>query len=551
MKLLKLLFRHSIKAVAISVILSLLAGVSSALLVSQITRALAVQTTVAVLFLFVGLCLFRLACTSLAQYTFVALAEARILELRMTLSRQILATPLRLLEEIGTPRLLSALTEDIIALGAGAFGIASMFTSGAIALGCLGYLAWLSPIMCACVCGFLAIAAASHWAFGRRASSYITKGRVEAGKLARYLRALVDGNKELKLHNDRRDDFLAKELATARGARAQMIRGQLLLTLGHSWVQFLYLVLLGFVVFAWRRLVPGTPEGVLSGCVVTLLVLQSALEVMLALIGQVLRASVALATMESLGLTLSSDAPVRSAPVAAPSPLESIELRGVSHAYRSEEDGRGFVLGPIDLTLRPGEIVFLVGGNGSGKSTLAKLLTGLYTPSAGEVLVNGRPVTDATREAYLQHFSTVFSDFFLFDEVFGVHGPNVEAEAKLYLQKLRLQHKVSFENGRFSTIDLSSGQRKRLALLAAYLEDRPVYVFDEWASDQDPSFKSIFYKALLPELKARGKTVVVISHDDRYFNIADSVFRLEAGKIELWSGTPAAAAGGPFWATRV
>src|SRR5262249_40882734 len=121
--------------------------------------------------------------------------------------------------------------------------------------------------------------------------------------------------------------------------------------------------------------------------------------------------------------------------------------------------------------------------------------------------------------------------FHLFDSLLGMESPGLDAQARRYLSELRLAHKVKVQNGALSTTELSRGQRKRLALLTAYLEDRPLYVFDEWAADQDPQFKEIFYPRLLPELKARGKAVLVISHDDRYFPVADRILRLEDGKL--------------------
>ncbi len=201
------------------------------------------------------------------------------------------------------------------------------------------------------------------------------------------------------------------------------------------------------------------------------------------------------------------------------------------HSYHCEAEDSKFVLGPIDLSFQPGELVFLVGGNGSGKSTLAKILTGLYLPEAGEILLDGKPVDHKNRDQYRQLFSAVFADFYLFDSLIGLRGSDLDAKARQYLKLLHLNHKVSVQNGALSTTAVSQGQRKRLALLTAYLEDRPFYLFDEWASDQDPYFKKIFYTQLLPELKARGKTVLVITHDDRYFDLADRIIKLDYGKI--------------------
>ena len=181
--------------------------------------------------------------------------------------------------------------------------------------------------------------------------------------------------------------------------------------------------------------------------------------------------------------------------------------------------------------MRPGELVFLVGGNGSGKSTLAKIITGLYAPESGEIRLDGKRITDANRDDYRQLFSAVFGDFYLFENLLGLGDGNLDGQAREYLEHLHLDHKVKIRNGELSTTSVSQGQRKRLALLTAYLEDRPFYMFDEWASDQDPYFKNVFYTRLLPELKARGKAVLVISHDDKYFDAADRVIKLDYGKL--------------------
>ena len=175
--------------------------------------------------------------------------------------------------------------------------------------------------------------------------------------------------------------------------------------------------------------------------------------------------------------------------------------------------------------------MFVVGGNGSGKSTFVKLLTGLYQPEAGAINWDGMPITDENRDWYRQQFSVVFADFYLFDRLLGLKFSQQDSQS--YLTQLQLDHKVSLSGQSLSTIALSQGQRKRLALLTAYLEDRSIYVFDEWASDQDPVFKQIFYTQLLPELRNRGKTVIAISHDDHYFDCADRIIKLDYGKVEF------------------
>jgi putative pyoverdin transport system ATP-binding/permease protein len=243
---------------------------------------------------------------------------------------------------------------------------------------------------------------------------------------------------------------------------------------------------------------------------------------------------VALQKVEKLGISLAAS-PAED--VAADRPdrewsFQRLELVRVMHSYHSEKEDSNFILGPISLILHPGELVFLVGGNGSGKSTLAKIITGLYFPEAGEIRLNGKLIGNRNRDDYRQMFSAVFADFCLFDTLLGLNAPNLDTRAREYLTQFHLNHKVKIENGNLSTTSVSQGQRKRLALLTAYLEDRPIYLFDEWASDQDPQFKAVFYTELLPELKARGKTVLVITHDDKYFHLADRILKLEDGRLD-------------------
>ena len=234
--------------------------------------------------------------------------------------------------------------------------------------------------------------------------------------------------------------------------------------------------------------------------------------------------------MNKLGLSLTADVDQVSQHD-SPAVAEEIRLHEVAFRYASEDGSEFFSVGPLTLTLPPGRIVFIVGGNGSGKSTFAKILTGLYPPSSGTISVGDRIVQDSDRDDYRQRFAAVFADFHLFETLLGIEDTNVDSAAAELLERLQLSHKVSVTGGAFSTLDLSTGQRKRLALLTAYLEDRPFYLFDEWAADQDPTFKHIFYFNILLDLRSRGKTVFVITHDDRYFHVADRIIKLDFGNV--------------------
>jgi ABC-type siderophore export system fused ATPase/permease subunit len=210
--------------------------------------------------------------------------------------------------------------------------------------------------------------------------------------------------------------------------------------------------------------------------------------------------------------------------------FEKIELKGVEFVFGEEIAGESFHLGPVDFSLRRGEIVFVIGGNGSGKTVLMRVLTALYHQSAGEIAYNGATLQSADRQAYREQFSTVFSDFHLFRELLGLEGvPQSRVDA--WLDRLDLKGKTRYADGEFSSVELSAGQRKRLAFAVAMLEDRPIYVLDEFGAEQDPGHRRSFYREILPALRDSGKTVVVVTHDDAYFDAADRVIRMDFGRI--------------------
>lgn len=303
--------------------------------------------------------------------------------------------------------------------------------------------------------------------------------------------------------------------------------------------------LIGLLLFAAPSIMRLSIES-LTGYVFAALYMMTPVWVIIGSVPTFARGQVSLDKVQELGASLEPPPPVaKSTPVVpagaaaalpdAPATLH-LEISRVMFAYPDQlARGNHFVLGPVDFALRNGEVVFVTGGNGSGKSTFVKLLVGLYAPQSGEIRLNGQLIDDSNRHTYREHFSVVFSDYYLFDNLLGLKRPDLDADVRKYLVQLQMDHKVKVEDGRFSTIALSQGQRKRLALLTAYLENRPIYVFDEWAADQDPAYRRVFYEQLLPELKARGKCVVVITHDDRFFHLGDRVVKFDSGQlIESW-----------------
>lgn len=535
MKIIKFLVRSSPRVVLVAIIAGLIAGISNTGLLALINTTLnqTGTSTARLVWLFVGLGAVMLISRCASSIALARLARGAIVDVRMKLCRRIIAAPLRQLEELGAPRLMATLTDDVPTISFALTTIPIVCMHFAVVVTCLIYLAWLSWTVFIGVVIFMMFGAFSYYLPSTRAMRYMVATRQGWDVLSKHLQALTQGTKELKLHHQRREAFFRESLeATSEDVRRNGMKGDKIYAAISAWGQLLAFVLIGVLLFAAPAL-GQIDRQTLTGYTLVVLYMMTPLEVLLNMIPGFGRANIALRTIEELGFSLEAGASEAvDSTVSERASYKSLELRNVSHAYRREGTDESFVFGPVDLSFSPAEVVFLVGGNGSGKTTLAKLLTGLYIPEAGEVLLDGEPITDETRDNYRQLFSTVFSDFYLFETLLGLEKPDLDAQSRHYLANLELEHKVQVKDGKLSTLELSLGQRKRLALLTAYLEDRPFYVFDEWAADQDPHFKEFFYLQLLPELKAKGKTVLVISHDDRYYYMGDRIVKLDYGQID-------------------
>lgn len=527
--------RNSKPTVILAVILGICSGAANIGLLAVINMGLTAggPPKGMLIGLFVALCICVLVLEILSQLILIRLGQKAIYELRTQLCRQIFRLPLRRLEEIGPHRLLAVLTEDVVTVTNFIMFIPTLCISIVIVIGCLVYLSWLSWMVILMMFGFMIVGISSYQLLLKRAAVYMALAREQSDMLVKHFKTLTEGNKELKLHHSRSEAFFSDLLqAAAASFRRYNVLGMSVYAVAGSYGQILFLILIGLLVFGLSAFAQ-VELHVVTGCALTVLFMRGPLQTILNVLPNLGRANIALNKVQSLGLSMAeSSEPPPVGPVEAQPAFERLELDGITHTYHSENGDSKFSLGPLGLTLHPGEFVFMSGGNGSGKTTLGKLLMGLYVPESGSIRLNGQLITDETRDYYRQHFSAVFSDFYLFESLLGLEGEGLDSRAESYLRLLQLDHKIQVRDGKLSTTELSQGQRKRLALLTAYLEDRPIYVFDEWAADQDPYFKDIFYRYLLPNLKARGKTLFVISHDDRYYHLADRVIKLEYGKID-------------------
>lgn len=539
--------------IAMSVLTGLLAGAATVALLATVNEALHRDggMTREGLLLYVAMCLVALAGRAASDVCTNRVGQRVVAQLRKRLAEHILHAPLQVLERFQGHRLMPILTADVEIVSHIAFTLSATLISVAVAAGCLLYLAILSPGLFALMLAALVAGTVTQaWAQGRGMRGFWSV-REREEKLHKAYRTLTEGAKELRLYRERRARLLQQITGTVEAIRTVNGKAVNTYVIAKAFGAALFFLLIALVL-AWGSRY-AVDAAVLSGFVLVLLFLKGPMDQIATALPTFGRARIALQRIEAVRSHFAQREAMDKTEAGQGTDLlrtvniehfERIELRGVAYAFDhneakpAEQGGEredGFALGPINLVLRRGEMVFIVGGNGSGKTTLMKLLLGLYPPTSGEILLDGELVTGQNRDSYRQLFGAVCSDFHLFEEVVAqtVQGSDAAqlVKAQTHLRRLGLDRKVHIRDGRFSTTDLSTGQRKRLALLQLWLDARPVLVFDEWAADQDPEFRHHFYTEFLPELHAQGHLLIVITHDDRYFHLADRVLRMQGGRL--------------------
>lgn len=486
--------------------------------------------------MFAGVCLFILVARTLSQIMLTRLAIDVASGLRTRMYDQIARAPLNVLERIGPSRMIAVLTTDIPRIVLGARLMPDLIVDVVMLVGMLGFLLILNTDVFVYVIGCILFGVVSYQVpmfFGRR---YFIRARQGFDGLQESIHGLIHGIKELKLNDPKREAFFSEVLMKyEREVRANEKTGHTLIRAASNYGDLISFFVIGSILFIlvnYRT----TSNDELVGVVMALLYITGPVAVILNSIPQLSISRVSLQRFLKLLDEIPAESMVASQEAARPWDL--ILFEQVSYRHPAA-DGRGFQVGPLDLVIRKGEITFIVGGNGSGKSTLSKLITLHYRASGGRIRFGEQDVTDATIGPLRQGVGAIYSDYYLFDRVLGFgEQEEVAAQIRHYLKELQLDHKIEYRDGRFSTLSLSDGQRRRLALLIAVLDDKELYLFDEWAADQDPSFKAVFYREILPALKQRNKAIVAISHDDRYFDVADQIVMLEDGKV-VSAGSPA------------
>ncbi len=462
----------------------------------------------------------------------ILIAEDIVTRVRLRIADKIRKSELLCVENLGQSEIYTKLTQDTNLISQSMIVIVNASQSIIMVVFCLIYIAYTSRVAFLITIGAITIGVLVYLYNKRGIDQQLRETTMKETEFFGILGKIISGFKEIKMNKRRSRELFDDFKNTALDAERLKVRTEISFITEIMFSDMFFYILLAVMVFLLPKIDQTYSEPVIR-ITTAILFIVGPLGMVVAAMPVFVRANFAIGNLYDLETYFDREmrTPVRDdqlSPVGF-CPFEEIVFDNLTFSYKDGAGNPLFSVGPVDLSVKKGETLFLVGGNGSGKSTLLKLMTGLYTSDSGVVKVDGAVVTNSSREEYIGLFSTIFSDFYLFDKLYGVDGN--PAKIAHLLKLMELDRKTGVVDDRFTNISLSTGQRKRLAMIVALLEDRPIYIFDEWAADQDPAFREYFYNGLLKELKDQGKTIIAVSHDDRYFHCADRILRMEFGKV--------------------
>ena len=395
---------------------------------------------------------------------------------------------------------------------------------------CLVYIAWLVPIALFFTLIGLIIGVATYFIQHRKVIEKIKMARSMAVGFTDRIRDLVNGFKELKVNMEKRNDFQEHMVSVSNQHRHLNIEVTRLETISFLTTQVFIFTLIAIVIFV-LPLIHSIDETITFQFFASILFLIGPLETLISSYQNIAKANISLENILKLEADIDNTTPeIKTIRKLKNKGFEEIKLENIYFNYKKNNTDDKFTIGPVNMMIKRGEILFIAGGNGTGKTTLLKLVTGLYMPCSGQIFINGEKLMNENMQDYRELFTTIFSDFHIFDKLYGIRELD-EKKLHTIMDKLKLTGKTSIIDGSFTSTNLSRGQTKRLAYLISCFDNREIYVFDEFAADQDPGFKKYFYYNILPELKEHGKTVIAVTHDDNYFDACDRLIKMDEGKI--------------------
>ncbi|MGA1874911.1 MAG: cyclic peptide export ABC transporter [bacterium] len=529
-------YKNSLPQLAI---ISIISGIANTCVIIIITKSFYNQTPKTYLLYYLIIAFFiSVSSQKYMKTRIVKLTNDIVYELRMNLVSKLLSTKYQYFEELDTGQIYATLNNDTEVIGNSASLFVGIINSAIILLGVFVYLLLISLWATISLSILMGLLACLYLIVTKMAKNLLEQTRDTQNVFMKLMDGLVMGFKELSLHTRKKHEF-ARDLESISDLYRQkkdlaLVKFINVGVFGGASIVFI----LAVASFFFPVLFPKMQQATLLSFVMMFLYVIGPMTTILNSVPNILGIKISWRRIQQLLSKIPESKECIKSPQASGmihkggeerNLKEGIKVEGLMFGYESKHESERFALERINFEAKAGEIIFIVGGNGSGKTTVAKLLTGLYIPEEGAVKIDGRNMSS---EHLGEYFSVVFSDFHLFEKLYAIDTAQREEEIQRYLKLLRLEKLVDIKNGAFTAIKLSGGQRKRLALLKCYLEDRPIYLFDELAADQDPEFREFFYTSLLLEMKRAGKIVIAITHDDHYFHVADRIIKMDMGRME-------------------
>ncbi len=465
----------------------------------------------------------------------IILIEETLYKIRTRLSQKIQRVELSFIEKIGTDTLYSRLTQNDTFISQAIPQITAAAQMSVLMIFSFLYLAYLSPLTFLISIVTIVMGVIMFQIQSKTIRQSLDDSKGKESVYFRSISDMIHGFKEIKINQRKSGDILKNIADVSQESKSLKIRAgrQEARMWGFGRV-FIY-ALLPILVF----IIPIFSEEHVSNIfkiTATMLFITGPITILVNMIPVINRVNMVLGEMQKLeGEMDEAGAELTDQIQKDYADFKEIEIVDLQFSYPG--NSAAFSAGPFYQEIHRGELLFIIGGNGSGKSTFLKLLTGLYTPQSGSIQIDSQIVPQTSYPTYRHLFSIVFTDFHLFEKIYGIEILDAD-KVNFWLEKMKMQHKVQYHEGGFTSTNLSTGQRKRLAFIAAILEEKPILVIDEFAADQDPQFRQYFYETLLMELKAMGKTVVAVTHDDHYFHVADRVLKMEEGKMFAYEEHP-------------
>jgi len=533
MKLFELFRRESTTSVGTLVFVAGLAGISNALVLAIINAAAeqASEDKASTRSLFLFALTLGIYATSQWYLMRTAATEVeKILDrLRVRLADKVRRCDLQPIEEIGRTVIYASINKETSTISQAALMLIMSAQAAILIFFTAIYVAALSMVAFLLTIIITSLLAIFHLRRVKKLNAELHITMQRENDLFDALTHMLEGFKEVRMNRRRSDDLFAHYVEISQSAAERKTHTQTAIARMFIFSQLSFYILLGVVVFIVPR-INDTYSNELVKITTAVLFLVGPISSLVGTMPNLAQADAACENIESLDAALDKCITRRGDPPEPRRTFREITFEHVVFHYDDPVYGSTFTVGPIDFTLRAGETVFISGGNGSGKSTFLKLLTALYYPQQGIIRVDGQTLTPETYDSYRSLFATVFTDYHLFDRLYGLYDvPPATISERLDL--IEMSGKTRVVDSEFETLELSGGQRKRIALLISLLEDRPICVFDEMAADQDPGFRRKFYREILPLLKSEGKTIVAVTHDDKYFGDADRLVKMDEGRI--------------------